>query len=313
MMAGQFTPDGDQCHHYPLLSQARAAVQAHDLAALRLTCQAADSWGLRDAIVQDAAEVGGEDFWRSAAADAPDDPWVLTVLGVCLTYTGWEIRGRGRASTVTKDHWQPFYEYLREAEQCLIRACAIDPNSPLAWRERLVTARGLGVGLEETRRRYARAAQIDPLNRPAQYQFLESLYPKWYGTWEDAFTFVHECAASAPAGAVTASIVVSAHMEKWALDRDADKQAFFTDRTRRREIEAAAAQSVLHPAFTQQFGWVEAATIFALTLSWAGSLKQARTCFEMLGPYFTVLRRFFDEADGLSEFLHCRKLAMGRK
>jgi tetratricopeptide (TPR) repeat protein len=308
--AKRFTPDGDRHHHYPLLGRAHDAVLAKDLPALGQAYQAAESWSSRVAVMLEAAEFVDESYARSLAALSPQDPWRLTLLGGRLVVAGWEKRGYGWAKSVTAEGARAFLAYLQEAEEVLAQACAVLPDNPSAWVIRLRTARGLGVGLDETRRRYARVAQIDPNNWPAQRQLLQSLYPKWYGSWEEAFEFARYCAASAPPGSAAGSILLDAHLEKRGSLEAAEWDKYFADPSVQEEVDALAARTVFNPAFGSQFGWVEALTKFAVVFSMMKRWPQAQACFEALGPYYHPMTDVWRESWARREFLRYRKKAM---
>ncbi|MDR1118176.1 MAG: hypothetical protein LBL01_02610 [Bifidobacteriaceae bacterium] len=305
-----FQPDGDRSHHYPALSQARLAVQSQDLEALAQIYRTADSWSLRWAVIEEAAGCGGEAYWRAVAARAPGDPWVLALLAECLVLTGWDVRGSGLGSTVTQAQARLFHEYLLEAEQCLMRACAIDPGFLPPWVTRLKTARGLGVGAGETQRRYAAAAQADPDCWAAQREAMEDFLPKWHGSWEMAFDFARQCSNVAPPGSPTHSIVAEALLAGWAHSDVDSLRDYLADGTIQAEIETAASRSVLNPAFTRQFGWVEALTAFAVVLSSMARWPQAKHCFGMLGPFYWRMPRFFNPDRVERVFLEFRGSAM---
>ena len=80
---------------------------------------------------------------------------------------------------------------------------------------RLITARGLRLGLSEARRRYHRLAEIDPYHLPGQWQYLQQLCPKSGGDWARTHAFARETAEAAPPGSFGPVLVAEAHLEHW--------------------------------------------------------------------------------------------------
>jgi hypothetical protein len=196
---------------------------------------------------------------------------------------GWEVRSRQQAEHVSAAQFEEFHRHLREAEVELIELCARAPWMALPWNLRLMTARGLELGLSETRRRYDRLAQHHPVNFSAQRQLLQQLCPKWGGTWDQTFEFARGCSASAPAGSASHALVAIAHFEQWVELEGRDRTFYFADTARRSELSTAAERSVLDPAFGDSLHAVGLHTLFAITQSLAGEHTRAARHFEALG------------------------------
>lgn len=197
-------------------------------------------------------------------------------------HRGWEIRTGQRAEHVSLEQFDAFHQHLRQAERLLIELCAQEPEWSFPWSLRLVTALGLGLGLGESRRRYDRLAAHHPHHYNAQHTMLQTLCPKWHGTWDDAFSFARSCSSAAPAGSPTHALVAMVHLERWVEDSDAGVKEL-QRRDVRDELLAASAQSVFHPDFDAGFAWVSAHTTFAVVHALAGDAKHAAPHFRALG------------------------------
>ncbi|KQY55912.1 hypothetical protein ASD11_15580 [Aeromicrobium sp. Root495] len=209
-----------------------------------------------------------------------------------LVVQAWRSRGLGHAESVSEDQWRRFRELLCLAEIILIDVVAHDRTCVDAWDLRIRTARGLGLGLSESRRRYEQVGSSEPHHLPAQLDLLQELCPKWHGTWEAAFELAREASRTAPPGALQPSLLVAAHLEAW-VDDGADylRQQSVID-----EVDWAAQRSVLHPDAPRGPGWLEAHSMFAQFYSLAQRPAQALTHFEVLGDApVEALWSYFDE------------------
>ncbi|HEX5596488.1 MAG TPA: hypothetical protein VFX61_10810 [Micromonosporaceae bacterium] len=280
-------PDFDPAAAYPEVKALRAALAARNWAGVRAVCDRAQP-SARTRLVQfgsDDPEVEG--LLREVLARDPDDTLAASMLGSLVTKTGWAVRTGARAKDVTREQFRIFHQMLRQAEQILIDAAARNPADPSVWVNRLTTARGLQLGLSEVRRRYNRLAMYDPHHLPGQSQLLQSLCPKWSGTWEQVHGFAQECMLSAPAGSHNAVLVVVGHLERWLeLDYGPDEQ-YLRSQAVRDEIYEAARRSVWHPEFRRDLGWVWVRNTFAMIFSVMGEAAAAANEFAALGNLAT--------------------------
>jgi hypothetical protein len=228
-------------------------------------------------------ENGLEAFLRPVLERDPDDAIAGALLGLHLIEVGWAIRTRARAQHVSRERFAAFHEWLRKAEQLLIDAAARNPAEPAVWVARLLSARGLELGQAETRRRYDRLQAIDPHNYAGQTQFLQTLCPKWSGSWDRLHSWSREEMLAAPPGSLQGGLVVEAHVEHW-LDLDgAELQAYLRDERVRAELYEAAHRSIWHPEFRRDHGWVQVASAFAMLFSLFGDQRAAASAFSVLG------------------------------
>jgi hypothetical protein len=302
-------PTFDPAAAYPELHQLRVALTARDWAGVRAVVDAAPEPAARTMLIRTTSEREGlEPFLRDVLAGDPDDAVAGCMLGAHLIHTGWEIRTGARAQYVSAEQFRLFHEHLRRAEQVLIEAAARNPADVSIWCQRLISARGLQLGLSEVRRRYDRLAAYDPHHLPAQSQLLQSLCPKWSGTWEQMHTFAHECMLAAPKGAPNAVLVVTGHLERWIDD---DGGQYLHSPFARNEIYEAAARSVWDPGFRHGAGWVAVRNTFAMVFSMLGDHSAAAAQFAALGRFAT--KDLWDYlGDPTTEFTKRRALAYAK-
>ncbi|MGW2649535.1 hypothetical protein ACWC2T_32620 [Streptomyces sp. NPDC001393] len=277
-------PDFELASAFPEAGWLRQAAAASDWAAVRQYVDGLPYGTDRAFVVRVLAKAPGvEHPLRAQVAAAPYDVFALTVLGARLVDIGWEIRTGARAKDVSREQFARFHAHLREAEQLLIRATALDPSYDAAWAERLNTARGLQLGRNEARRRYDRLARHHPSHFTGQARLLQQLCPKWGGSWEEAHGFARECMLGAPDGALNAGLVAEAHIEHW-LDLKSEARTEYLRRPNvHAELTEAAARSVLHPQFRRPYGWVMVQGAFAALFSLMGDLASAAVHFRALG------------------------------
>lgn len=271
----------DPFSHAHDLNRLRGAVLARDALTLRhdlLACSSADD--LTFLLLRLAELPGVEELAEQAFADRPDDPLVRTLRAARYVTLAWEARGSGRASSVSAQRFERFHDLLRRAEQILIDVCAERPDFAPAWTFRLTTARGLELGLAEARRRFARLAVHHPHHGPAQVDLLQTLCPKWSGTWPDALGFAREQADAAPPGTASGALIPMVHLETWLLGDETVAPIRSVDV--RDEMRAAAARSVWHPGAQLGLLQVAAHSAFALAFSVGGHLRDAAPHFDLL-------------------------------
>jgi hypothetical protein len=238
----------------------------------------------------------------------PDDSVAAAVLGRLMIHDAWQVRTGARAKNVSRDQFRTFHEMLRTAERMLIDAAAHQPTDCSIWACRLITARGLELGQSEARRRYDRLAEQDPHHLPGQELMLQQLCPKWGGTYDDMHGFARDVALAAPEGALNASLIAQAHFEH-LLDLNSWEIARYATAEVKEEVRMAAARSVLHPGFRPTYGWIDAASRFALIFSMFDDHAAAAPHFQALGN--RVSRNvwgYFD--DPVAMFVESRRKAL---
>jgi len=275
---------------YPEFTALRAALQRQDWPAARAVLDAAPPAMRTGLIATGGAELPGEALLLGVLANDPADGAAAAMLGYHYVDVGWSIRTGARAKNVSQEQFAKFRVWLCKAEAVLIEGAARSPGDPAIWTERLPAGRGLEVGLSEIQRRYDRVAAADPHHLPAQTQMLQSLCPKWSGTWEQAYAFARDAMLAAPPGAAQATLVAEYHIERCLEDAGGDLaawQRYLSGREVHAELYEAAERSVWHPEFRHEYGWVAAASSLAMAFSVAADDAAAARMFRLLGDFGT--------------------------
>ena len=273
----------DPAAAYAGVAELRAALARRDWPACRAVLDAAPAGGRTFLTRLAGEEKDLEGFLRPVLKRDPGDADAGALLGLHLIEVGWGIRTRARAKDVSREQFSAFHEWLRKAEQILIDAAAHNPAEPAVWVARLLTARGLELGLAETRRRYDRLRAIDPHNYAGQTQFLQTLCPKWCGSWEQLHAWSREEMLAAPPGSLQGGLIAEAHLEHWFDLEGAEWQAYSRDERVRAELYEAANRSIGHPEFRRGYGWVQVASTFAVLFSVLDDQRAAAAAFSTLG------------------------------
>lgn len=206
-----------------------------------------------------------------------------TLQAHAMVIRAWEVRTHHHASYVAADQFERFAKHLQEAEQILIDVCAREPRASLPWCLRLMTARGLELGMSEARRRYDRLTEHHPRHFVGHAQLLQRLCPKWGGSWDEAFAFARKSAKDAPIGSNLPALVAQAHLEQWLETAKKDQRSYLNRVDVRSEVDEAAAASVLHADYQPGFDWVTAHTLFGILYALAGDVAAATPHFQALG------------------------------
>nr|WP_296065513.1 hypothetical protein [uncultured Actinoplanes sp.] len=308
----------DPAAAYPEVTDLRAGLAARDWAAVRAVLDAAPGPVARTMLLRIGAGLdrknteGLEAFLRHAANSDARDGSAAAMLAFHLIDIGWEVRSGYRAEHVSRSQFATFHEWLRLAETVLREAIARHPHDPALWVARLTSARGLELGPAETRRRYDKLTAVDPHHLPGQIQFLQSLCPKWSGSWELLHPWCREAMLAAPPGAPQGGLVADGHLEHWMeIGGGGVGKTYLT--TVRGELHEAAERSVWHPDFGREHGWTYAANYFAMAFSLLDDQPAARRTFELLGNLGQEMPWQYLSGDVASVILRHRKRALGGK
>ncbi|WP_425309561.1 hypothetical protein AADG42_12610 [Ammonicoccus fulvus] len=202
-----------------------------------------DDSGLTAALMTLAALPPTDQILPAWLHDTPTHPMLQALRGARLIETAWAIRSRVNAEQVSDEQFEGFFARLRDAEQGLIEVCGRYPGFGAPWALRLRTARGLQLGLSEIERRYDRLNEHHPHHFDGQNQLLQSLCPKWFGTWAKVFAFGDRVSGEAPPGTPSRGFLALVAME-CLVDPDSGPPAIGPD-----ALHRAADESVWHPAF----------------------------------------------------------------
>jgi hypothetical protein len=268
---------------FPDLGQARQSLQARDWPRVAAYFAGLTSDDATYALNR-LAEEAPAGYLAELAATETGSTLARTMRGCQLIDEAWEIRTGYRASQVSGEQFRQFFARLRLAERQLIEATAVDPANVQAWMCRIITARGLQLGLPEARRRYDQGAKTDPFHVEAQSMFLQQTCRKWSGSHEQMHAFARECFAAAPPGSRAGVLIAEAHLERW-LDLDAEPEAvaYLRQPEVQQELMDAGGRSVLHAGYQGGYHWASDHSTFAMLFSRAGNYPAAAVHFRALG------------------------------
>jgi len=288
------------------------AAKAKDWPAIRATL--ADSSGFDlSALTTNLCNQSPEmDEWLPDAVGAgagAGDALARLVLGGRKVERGWEIRTGARATQVSRDQFAAFHAHLREAEEYLYDAVALDRASAGPWYYLLVSARGLQVGLPVTKRRFEALVTRSPGHVGAHRQMLQSLCKKWSGSHEQMHAFATE-AMRGPHGLQLGEIVAIAHLEHWLDLKAQERQAYITSQPVRAELLEAADRSVFDPDYAMPRAPYYALNHFALLFALAGLYEQSRAAFKATDGVVTKFPwNYFNAADPVAAYTKRREIA----
>jgi hypothetical protein len=287
---------------YPDLRALQGSVRRGDWAAVSACFEQLPARSNGSVAVSAVAQIrGSERFLQRIVDTERDSSLARTLLGARLIVIGWNARGGARARYVKPAQWRVFHDYLQRAERVLADATAIDATNAAAWSERITVARGLGLGQHEARRRYDRAAEHCDVPYTAQARLLQTLCPKWGGSFGDVFAFARQCLTEATPGSLGGAIIADAHVEHGLED-----YRHFDAPGAREELVAAASQTVLHPDFRPVHGWVGAHSAFAFALFHGGSYLSAAQHFTAMGNRASGYPWYSSDVFWRSAFLRAR-------
>nr|WSX77282.1 hypothetical protein OH826_27625 [Streptomyces sp. NBC_00899] len=239
-------------------------------------------------LVEGLQEVSGVERWTAdVLAEHPDDTLALLVSGARHAGWAWQARGESLASGVPASQWNLFQERLKVAEEQLLEVAEREPDWAAPWYFLLACGRGTQVGPEVAESRFEEVCRRAPGHVAAHSQRLQQLCRKWGGSHEQMFAFAREAARRAPDGSGLGQLVATAHLEVWADSGGGENSTVLRDPAVVRELHAAAALSVHHPAFVRERDWAVGVNTFAMAFALAGEDAAARVMFRSVGKRVT--------------------------
>ncbi|MET8910979.1 hypothetical protein [Micromonospora sp. NPDC004551] len=235
--------------------------------------------------VQVAAATRGVEEWIDGPIRAqPDDPLPLLIGGARAIYWAGEARGDGRASTVPKDAWPVWFQRLELAENLLDQALDRHPALAEAWHYKISLSRNRQLPAEERWRRFDRLIEIDPSHLFGHLTMLDSLLPKWGGSWDEAFRFARERTAACPATNVPLLIMKVHRNFRWESENGETR--YYQRPDVASETYDAAEQSVWHDDYETTTLTPILWNHFAFALTYGRYFRQACTLYDAIGSDF---------------------------
>ena len=232
----------------------------------------------------------GLQAWVGEWADAePRSNLPMLVRGAHAIEWAWLARGTALARDTSVAQFRIFQRRLRLADGYLTEAANRDPHDPTAWSELIVCAVGMGLGLEETQRRFGEAVARHRWHVGAHGRLFMQLCAKWGGSDELMHRFAEETAVAAPPATGLAVLVAEAHVERWlVINRGGDGREYLRRPETLADLHTAAGRSVRHPAYRRRLGWQRDHNMLALPFWLAGAYDAAAELFDVLGDQVTA-------------------------
>ncbi|WP_436519962.1 hypothetical protein [Actinoplanes sp. HUAS TT8] len=206
----------DPCQGDPGALALREATRRGDWPAVRAILAAVTDGNVRNFYLRIVSATRGTQTWLEQAvlADSGDTLAMLT-YGYRLIDWGWEARGSGAASSVSRGQFRTFGERLARAEAFFGEVVRRNPGDADAWTGLVTCNRGLQRGHDEAWRRFNGARAADAGHLGAHRSMLQQLCGKWGGSDQVVHRFAVDSAYSAPEGSPLTCLVPEAHIEIW--------------------------------------------------------------------------------------------------
>jgi hypothetical protein len=289
----------------------RQAMQAADWPTVRAILSAATDPDDHAFFVDLASRVQGCEAWLpDVVRDELDSTLPLLLYGARMINWGWDARTGARARYVSREQFVLFYERLRVAEDSLRSVVRREPTNTTAWYQFITSARGLELGLEESRLRLEQVLARHPGHLRAHQMFLQNVCRKWAGSHEEMHAFARRSLLNAPAGSALGHLVAAAHIEHWLDIGGASAKRYMCSAEVRASLRDAADRSVRHGAYRDQRGWPYVRNVFALAFCLAGDQDAAAEQFHYIGRLVTELPWGYIDADPVAAFRRRRAVAL---
>jgi len=224
---------------------------------------------------------GFDKVFEALTQARPESTLPLLLKGQVYTDYAWDARGKGWASSVTKEGWKKMYERLAEAETALMAAWKKNPDDPRAPTLMLGVELGQAKGREVLETWYKRAMAADPDNADACRKKMYYLEPKWHGSQEDMLAFGRELLAAGNWEARLPFQLVDAHL---ALAGYADKkETYYKDDRVWKDFQA-----VYEGYLKRHPDAIWDRTFYAKLACWCERWREAKALFDVLGDQAAV-------------------------
>lgn len=195
---------------------------------------AAGSWREAEKLIEDRPHPMEWSLLRDSVPTAVIEAWArtepsarsLSLLGATYVRDAWEIRTASRAEDVDPSRWRGFLSKLEQAETILRWVAATWRDAPEPWAPLLDTCRGLEMGQNEARARFANLQRRSPFHPSGCASMLQSLCHKWGGSHEAMFEFARWVDQNAPADSPAREVLPVAHIE-YLLSEDLSTREYF--------------------------------------------------------------------------------------
>ncbi|GAA1575689.1 MULTISPECIES: hypothetical protein [Kribbella] len=301
-------PPADPCLGDPTARRLYDALANREWIEARGLLDAAEHPDDRTFYLEVCGAVPGVQNWIGRLAD--EDPLAQLVRGAHAVQWAWDARGGYQAQYTAEQRFEVFFERLRLAESCLYDVVGKNPDEVSAWAFLVRTARGLQLPVADGEFRYREAVQRFPQHWKANFELLQTLCAKWFGSHEQMHGFARHVATRAPAGSMLHALVPLAHLET-AIEAPAQVAAYMTRADVRSDLRIAANHSIWHPEAELRPGSPNVLNVFAMAFSLSEDPAAAAPVFQQLGSRPTPVPWSYLPGDFAANFRTARDRVLG--
>ena len=290
LFSKQVKPFVDRSRGDAEVAKLRAAAAANDWGTVEAAFGATTD-RLRREFLIDAIAAGTESLrWVDAwVQQRPSDQPARVLWGACAVNYSWHVRSGREPQHVRSDQFKGFFEWLTHAEEQLNVAASMDPEDSAPWIGLLWTAVGLNPPLEEAAARWDEVLRRSPRTEHGAIAYTTFVSPRWNGTAELMWTFLHDLLARESDGSYRWALVPNGHIEQWVAERMDKNSAVHASRYFQQphvqlEIREAYARylGAASREPTPNEGWYR--ELFAATFYLMGDRDALRREMESIGP-----------------------------
>ena len=243
---------------------------------------------LVDAVASDTSNLSWVDAW---VRQQPESAIARMTWGSCAVQYAWTVRSGALPQDVAPDRMRGFHEWLGHAQTQLNHAAEMDSHDSAAWVGLLWTAVGLGIPHAQAAEFWENAVQRNPSTELAAHAYTTFLSPRWAGSDETMWTFVHRLLVSEQAGSPRWALVPAAHLEQWVAARMAGNAQIHSSRY----FGQQSVQDEIRAAYTNYLG-SPAKQPSPLESQWRGHFA---CCFYLMGATAELRREMQQIGPGI--------------
>jgi hypothetical protein len=211
-----------------LRSAYRALVDGDWKALEAFLARSPKAWMFRAIVTSEV--VGLEPITFERWMDFRDSPRSRVFLASSILQEAFTKRATTGPPPHSNNPEDDFLDAMEEAEELLYEVVQDRPAMADPWVVLLISGRGLGVDLEEIRKRFENAHSREPFRADASREYLQSLSKKWGGSNIATFDLAEWIEAEAPPASPAREALPMAHIEMGLLmNGKTDLAGYLTD------------------------------------------------------------------------------------
>ena len=276
-------------------SRLRAAVESRDWREVDQAMGGANEPLRREFLVDAVSQQSGDPAWADPwINEQPNSATARLMWGACAAQYAWKVRTGAVPQHVAPDRMAGFHQWLMNAGEQLRNATQLAPGDSAPWVNLLWCAVGLGAPYEEARECWEGAFQRNPETELGAMAYTTYVGPRWNGTAELMWEFVHERVSSLPEGSPLWFLVPHAHLEQWVAERmeQATKDhaaRYFHEPQVHAEINEAYLKYLASPSRRPSYLEPQHRELFAGCFYMMGMRDLLRKELELVGPGIQTL------------------------